>query len=83
MTCVNAIYLSGSGADFLVDPKLTLHEYYHVLQQWNTGDLTVGRYVGEWIRQGFDYDRIKYEVQAREFANQVVQRYRSLLEQQR
>lgn len=43
----------------------------------------MGRYIGEWVRQGFSYDRIKYEVQARDFANQNVQRYQSLMEQQR
>jgi hypothetical protein len=83
VTRVNNIYLRGSGEAFLADLKLAVHEYFHVLRQWNTGELTVPRYVAEWVRQGFSYDKTKYEVQAREFADQNVQRYRSLMEQKR
>jgi hypothetical protein len=81
VTRTNAIYLRGPGAEFLVDPELTLHEYYHVLRQWNPGHLSVARYIGEWIRRGFSYARIDYEVQARDFARHNVHRYLSLLEQ--
>lgn len=59
VTRVNAIYLGGSGASFLTDLKLILHEYYHVLRQWNTGELTTFRYIVEWARQGFNYNQIK------------------------
>lgn len=83
VTRVDAIYLAGSGTQFFDRPHLVLHEYYHVLRQWNTGDLTVLRYIGEWIRQGFNYDKIKYEIDANRFADQNVQRYRSLLEPKR
>ena len=75
----NAIYLSGSGAVFAADPELILHEYFHVLRQWKTGELTIARYIAEWVRQGFCYERIRYEVEARAFAARNVGRYRSLL----
>ena len=43
-----------------------LHEYYHVLRQWNRGRLTVGRYVLEWLRRGYVENR--YERHARRLA---------------
>ena len=79
VTRPDAIYLAISGTEFLSDPELTLHEYYHVLRQWNTGEMTRFRYVAEWLRQGCRYGKICYEVEAREFARRNVQRYRSLL----
>lgn len=42
VTRINAIYLNGSGDAFFADPKLTLHEYYHALRQWNTGGFDRG-----------------------------------------
>ena len=39
----NAIYLRGSLEEFLRDPELVLHEYYHVLKQWNRGSMTLWR----------------------------------------
>jgi hypothetical protein len=62
----NAIYLSGSGAAFAADPTLMLHEYFHVLRQWNAGALTVARYVAEAMRHG--YARNRFEVEARTYA---------------
>jgi len=35
------IYLSGSAADFFGEPLLVLHEYCHVLLQWEPGRLTL------------------------------------------
>ena len=43
----NRILLPGSVAEFLADPDLVLHEYYHVLRQWNRGRLSLLRYLGE------------------------------------
>lgn len=77
----DAIYLSGSGEDFVADPELVLHEYFHVLRQWATGDLTVWRYIAEWIRQGCSYEKNEYEVEARAFAARTVDLYRSVLAQ--
>jgi len=79
VTRVNAIWVAVAGDRFFASEHLTLHEYYHVLAQWNTGDLTVARYLVEWARQGFDYNKIRYEVEANRFADKNVQRYRSLL----
>jgi hypothetical protein len=61
----NRILLRGSVADFAADPALMLHEYYHVLRQWNRGRLTVVWYLAEWLRRG--YWRNRYEHQARRF----------------
>jgi len=60
------ILLSGNAADFFDDPELVLHEYYHVLRQWQTGRLTRWRYLVESLRRGYWQNR--YERQARRFA---------------
>lgn len=65
-----AIYLAGSGKRFASDPELVLHEYFHVLAQWNTGALTVWRYVVESLRRGYRNNR--YEVEARAFTRRHV-----------
>ena len=39
----NRIYLRGSAADFFADPALLLHEYFHVLRQWNRGRMSLLR----------------------------------------
>ncbi|HEY6124431.1 MAG TPA: hypothetical protein VIV63_07250, partial [Steroidobacteraceae bacterium] len=36
----NRIYLRGSGKEFFADGPLVLHEYFHVIRQWGTGDMT-------------------------------------------
>src|SRR5207249_10380160 len=41
------IYLRGSGADFFANPWLMLHEYCHVIRQWQPGSLTAARYLIE------------------------------------
>jgi hypothetical protein len=61
----NRILLRGTAQEFFADPALVLHEYFHVLRQWNTGRLTIGRYLAEWLRRG--YWRNRYEHQARRF----------------
>jgi hypothetical protein len=61
------IYLRGSAAEFFADPWLMLHEYCHVVRQWQTGTLTVPRYVVECLRHG--YWNNHYEVEARMFAD--------------
>ena len=62
----NRILLAGSATEFFADPALVLHEYFHVLRQWNTGRLSVGRYLRECLRRG--YWRNRYEHQARRYA---------------
>jgi hypothetical protein len=61
------IYLRGSAEDFFDDPWLMLHEYCHVLQQWEPGDLTLLRYCLECLRNGYWNNR--FEVAARAFAD--------------
>jgi hypothetical protein len=71
------IYLRGSAADFFANPGLMLHEYCHVLKQWEPGLLTTTRYVIEWMRRGYWDNR--FEIEAREFAADNLYRFRSLL----
>ena len=71
------IYLTGSAADFFANPSLMLHEYCHVLLQWEPGRLTSTKYVVEWLRRGYWDNR--FEVEAREFAASNLYRFRALL----
>jgi hypothetical protein len=77
----NRIYLRGSGKEFFSDGPLLLHEYFHVLRQWATGDLTIPRYLVECFRRGYWDNR--YEIEAREFTASEIFRYRALLAQNR
>ena len=61
------IFLRGAAEDFFADAWLMLHEYCHVLRQWEPGDLTVMRYCLEWLRRGYWNNR--FEVEARAFAD--------------
>jgi len=76
-TRLQRIYLAGSAADFFDNPWLMLHEYCHVLRQWQTGSLTVRRYLIEWVRRGYWNNR--FEVEAREFADQRAAQLHALL----
>jgi hypothetical protein len=67
------ILLAMSGAEFVASPELLLHEYYHVLCQWQTGYLTRWRYVLEYLRSGYWENR--YEQEAREFAAAAAEQY--------
>ena len=64
------IYLRGAARDFFADPRLLLHEYCHVLEQWEPGELTLLRYGREWLRHGYWNNR--FEVEARAFADRHV-----------
>lgn len=61
------IYLRGDAAAFFADPWLLLHEYWHVIGQWQRGTLTVPRYLAECLKRG--YWRNRFEVEARAFAD--------------
>ena len=61
----NRILLRGTASEFFADPALVLHEYFHVLRQWNAGRLSTWSYLREWMRRG--YWRNRYEQQARRF----------------
>ena len=77
----NRIYLRGSGKEFFSDGPLVLHEYFHVIRQWGTGDMTVMRYLVECFRRGYWDNR--YEVEARDYTSSEIFRYRALLAQHR
>ena len=62
-----AIYLAGSAEHFMGEVELVLHEYFHVLRQWDTGALTIRRYALESLRRGYRANR--FEVEARAFAS--------------
>ena len=61
------IYLRGSGADFFANPWLMLHEYCHVIRQWEPRSLTVRGYLLECLRHGYWNNR--FEIEARAFAD--------------
>ncbi len=61
------IYLRGSAQEFFGNPWLMLHEYCHVLHQWQAGTLSVPRYLIECARRGYWNNR--FEVEARAFAD--------------
>jgi hypothetical protein len=71
------IYLRGSAEDFFRNPRLMLHEYCHVLKQWEPRTLTLTRYLSEWLRRGYWNNR--FEVEAREFADANCRRLEQLL----
>ncbi|MEJ1966084.1 MAG: hypothetical protein WDO56_32840 [Gammaproteobacteria bacterium] len=47
------IYLVGTAQKFFADPTLMLHEYCHVMRQWEPGKLTTLGYLVEWFRKGY------------------------------
>lgn len=65
-TRCNRILLRDSAAAFWRDPNLVLHEYFHVLRQWQPRRLTIWRYVVESLRRGYWLNR--FEIEARQFA---------------
>ncbi len=71
----NIIYLNMSRREFWSDLRLVLHEYFHVIRQWNTGELTVGRYLWESLWHG--YGNNMYEVAARNFARDNLEQFRN------
>lgn len=60
------ILLRGSAKDFWNDPELVLHEYFHVLRQWQPRRLTIWTYLIESARNGYWHNC--YEIEARAFA---------------
>jgi uncharacterized protein DUF4157 len=71
------IYLRGNAKDFFNDPALVIHEYFHVMKQWEPRLLTRRRYVLEWLRHGYWSNR--FEVEARQFTADNLDRFRLLL----
>jgi len=71
------IYLRGSAREFFEDPWLMLHEYCHVLRQWEPGHLTLRRYGLECLRRGYWNNR--FEIEARAFADRHLHALRTAL----
>lgn len=74
----NRILLRDSAAAFCRDPDLVLHEYFHVLRQWQPRRLTIWRYVVESLRRGYWLNR--FEIEARQFAAAHAARLQRLLD---
>jgi hypothetical protein len=75
------ILLRDSAEQFWADPDLVLHEYYHVLEQWQPRRLTLSRYLAEWWRNG--YWNNAFEIEARQFAERHREQLRLLIAQYR
>jgi hypothetical protein len=73
----NRILLAIYGKEFVSNPDLLLHEYFHVIRQWRTGRLTRWRYLVKSMRCGY-WDN-PFEREAREFTAEAVERYRRYL----
>jgi hypothetical protein len=73
----NRILLRDSAAAFWREPDLVLHEYFHVLRQWQPRRLTIWRYLVESLRRGYWLNR--YEIEARQFAAMHVTKLQKLL----
>lgn len=73
----NRIYLRGTIEEFASDPALVLHEYFHVLEQWNPRRLTRWRYLVEYLWRGYTANR--FEVETREFVARNLGRFQRLI----
>jgi hypothetical protein len=69
----NRILLAITGAEFVADPEILLHEYFHVVRQWRPGHLTRWRYLAESARRG--YWANCYEQEARAFVLSARERF--------
>ena len=75
-TRMNTIYLDGGRSEFFQYDLTVLEEYFHVLKQWNTRQMTRTSYMAEHIRNGYDGNR--FEIQAKGYASQNLQLYTQL-----
>lgn len=73
----NRILLRDAATAFWCDHDLVLHEYFHVLRQWQPRRLTIWRYLVESFYRG--YWRNRYEIEARQFAATHVSKLQELL----
>jgi hypothetical protein len=75
----NRILLRHAAEQFWSDPELVLHEYFHVLRQWQPRRLTLFRYLIESLQHGYWMNR--FEIEARDFARTQRDRFIELLKQ--
>jgi hypothetical protein len=71
------IYLCDGAESFFKDPALILHEYFHVMNQWEPGLLTIGRYILEWLQHGYWNNR--FEVEARQFTADNLDSFKTII----
>lgn len=71
------ILLAGDANSFWGDDELVLHEYFHVVRQWQPRRLTILRYLVESLRHG--YWQNCYEIEARAFTAAHCAQFRHLL----
>ena len=69
---------SFSCESFWAAPFLVLHEYFHVLRQWNVRRLKRRSYVLEWLRNGSG-DGNRFEDEANAFARENVEEFKKCL----
>lgn len=83
VTYHNNIFLPGSCRDFWLDHNLVLHEYYHSIDQWGSGRMTLYRYVREANRarrRGGDiHDDNVFEREADDFADLFTPKFKNCL----
>jgi hypothetical protein len=72
-----SIYLRGGAHEFFDNPWLMLHEYWHVIKQWEPRTLTIRAYLLECLRRGYWNNR--FEVEARAFADAKAHSFREML----
>ena len=65
---------------FFSDPHLVLHEYFHVLRQWNVGGISRSSYAAEYFRHGAA-DGNRYEDEANGFADKNLDSLKKCLEE--
>jgi uncharacterized protein RhaS with RHS repeats len=73
----NTIIIYEPCSEFLNDADTVLHEYYHVLEQWDTKRLFWLRYGWQYLLHG--YNNNKYEKDARRFAKKHRNEYEKCL----
>ena len=73
----NLVLVRGPISRFWADSETVLHEYYHVLRQWNTGRLGRMRYL--WAsRRGYLNNRL--ETEAMDFAANNLKKFQDCLD---
>jgi len=76
ITDVNSIITNETCSRFFGDHLLVLEEYWHVIQQWNTGDLTAAGYLAA---NKHGYRQNPWEVQAQNFAINNLETFRKCI----
>jgi hypothetical protein len=71
--------LNLSCQDFLDDYETLLEEYYHVLEQWNTGRIS---HLGYLWKSRHGYDNNPIEIEAKQFARDHAQELDRCLQKQ-